>query len=228
MDTSSSGSETQSREMATSVCAQFVSRADARQTAIQGSVGGSESLSHSNAPQHRLFNLHWQRSRGRQRQSWNRSGRPEQPPRQTQHLPWRLRSKQHASESRSWKQQSSPPPMDATIHRPCDEANRGSGQSSRNGVDSFEGAPCTIAPFAAGSRCPGFSGARVCHSRNDRHWCQSCNFEGRVGKTEAERDVLRAPQQMVDTPTAERSVVVRVPRSMTAAGSGPPAVTRCQ
>ena len=37
----------------------------------------------------------------------------------------------------------------STIHRPCDEANRGSGQSSRNGVGSFEGSPGTIAPSAA-------------------------------------------------------------------------------
>ena len=35
MDTSSSGSETQSGEMEASVCAQFVSRADASQAAIQ-------------------------------------------------------------------------------------------------------------------------------------------------------------------------------------------------
>ena len=57
MDTSSSGSETQSREMATSVCAQFVSRADARQSAIQGTL---EERSLSATTAHKFSNLHWQ------------------------------------------------------------------------------------------------------------------------------------------------------------------------
>ena len=46
---------------------------------------------------------------------------------------------------------------------------------------------------------------------------RSCN----LAKTEAERDALRAPQQM-DTLAAECSGLVRAPRSMTPAGSRPP------
>ena len=70
----------------------------------------------------------------------------------------------------------------STIHRPCDEANRGSVQSSRSRVGSFGGSPGTIAPSAAGSCSAGFSGARVCQFRDERHWCRSRNVEGQVGK----------------------------------------------
>ena len=75
MDTSSSGSETQSREMAVSVCAQFVSRADTRQTAIQGTL---EARSFSATAAHRSTSspicIGSVGSRGRERQSGNRSG----------------------------------------------------------------------------------------------------------------------------------------------------------
>ena len=47
----------------------------------------------------------------------------------------------------------------------------------------------------------GFSGARVCHSRK-RQWCRSAILKAKFATTEAERDALRAPQQM-DTHAAE-------------------------
>ena len=64
-----------------------------------------------------------------------------------------------------------------------------------------------MALSAAGSRGTDFS---VCHSRNDRQWCRSCNFEGQVGQNGG-RDALRAPQQMADIPAAGPPAVDALP-----------------
>ena len=163
MVASSWGSETQSREVATSVCAQFVSSAGARQTAILGAL---EERSLSATAAHRSTGspicigsvgsgIEAALKRVKEAQAATQANRAPAPEAMCEAARVRVSKLEAASEALGEFQRSSisagscgtcqsrrcPASSGravdtlSTMHRPCDEANGGSGQSSRNRIE---------------------------------------------------------------------------------------------